>query len=136
MTSTFAKHSTNDIFGEKPPRTNKTRLDKVSNFDSSVILLRGGEDVKRGDARYNDFNSSALTTEDASHSRLGPYNSMSASQMYLTNNLEESFKDKQDFQNNGGQNRNQEYNVQTTERGSDYGEQSARVSLLMKRLET
>ena len=61
---------------------------------------------------------------------------MSASQMYLTNNLEESFKEKQDFQNYGGHNRNQEYNVQTTERGSEYGEQSARVSLLMKRLET
>ena len=95
MTTRFAqKLPTSDIYGEKPPRNNRVRHDKVSNFDSSVVLLRGGEEVKKGDARYTDFNSSALTTDDASYSRMGPYNSLSASQMYLTNNLEESFKGK------------------------------------------
>ena len=72
------KRSTSDFYGEKPPLTNKIRLDKVSHFDSSLALLCGNDGAQE-DARQTNFNSSAFTTEDASFSRIGPYNSMTNS---------------------------------------------------------
>ena len=64
-------------------------FDKRSNLDP-VAAEYFGEEIIMEDIRRTNYNSSQITTEEASFSRTDQANTFSNSNLHLTNNLEES----------------------------------------------